>query len=264
MFRLSSLVLLGIASQALAQKGPGNLDVPADAKNLPLECQDILFEAGVTNEFKASKAYSNKFHVALKLSSTAKDAQDVLTLPALAGVKPTHSYTKEYDRGFVAPLTYEQACALDKDPRVGYVSACDSVECDPDTSPVAIGPPGSAGVTNAPSINGLQGECAKIIWYTLAGLDPRTVVPGEFVAITKVWVKPQDSDAFFNKFAGKVSDREAEAHGVYAGKWTPQQVCEIEKNPMVSYIDAQEPEGMGPPPGAGGPKGKGPGKGGRS
>jgi hypothetical protein len=117
MFKLSSLVLLGIASQALAQKG-GNLDVPSDAKNLPLECQDILFEAGVTNEFKASRAYSNKFHVALKLSSTPKDAKDVLALPILAGVKPTHSYTKEYDRGFVAPLTYEQACALDKDPRV--------------------------------------------------------------------------------------------------------------------------------------------------
>jgi hypothetical protein len=33
---------------------------------------------------------------------------------------------------------------------------------------------------------------------------------------------------------------------------------------MVSYIDAQEPEGMGPPgAGPGGPKGKGPGKGGR-
>jgi len=119
-------------------------------------------------------------------------------------------------------------------------------------------------VTNAPSVNGLQGACAKVIWYTLAGLDPRTVVPGEFVAITKVWVKPQDSDAFFNKFSGKLPNREAEAHGVYSGKWTPQQVCEIEKSPMVSYIDAQEPEGMGPPPGAGpGPKGKGPGKGGR-
>ena len=118
MFRLSSLVLLGIASQALAQKGQGNLDVPSDAKNLPLECQDILFEAGVTNEFKASKAYTNKFHVAMKLSSTAKDTQDVLALPVIAGVKPTHSYTKEYDRGFVAPLTYQQACALDKDPRV--------------------------------------------------------------------------------------------------------------------------------------------------
>jgi hypothetical protein len=118
-------------------------------------------------------------------------------------------------------------------------------------------------VTNAPKINGLSGECAKVIWYTLAGLDPRTVVPGEFVAITKVWVKPQDSDAFFNKFAGKIPNRDAEEHGVYTGKWTQQQVCDIEKNPMVSYIDAQEPEGMGPPGGAPGPKGKGPGKGGR-
>jgi len=266
MLRLSSLVLLGIASQALAQKGPGNLDVPADAKNLPLECQDILFEAGVTNEFKASRAYSNKFHVAMKLSSTAKDTQDVLALPVLSGVQPTHQYTKEYDRGFVAPLTYQQACALDKDPRVGYVSACDSVECDPDTAPVAIGPPGTAGVTNAPKISGLSSACAKVIWYTLAGLDPRTVVPGEFVAITKVWVKPQDSDAYFNNFAGKIANKEAEEHGVYTGKWTQQQVCDIEKNPMVSYIDAQEPEGMGPPGGQGGgpggPKGKGP-KGGR-
>jgi hypothetical protein len=110
--------LLGIASQTLAQ-GRGNIDVPADAKNLPLECQDILFDAGVTNEFKASKMYNNKFHVALKISTSAQDAKSVLTLPALAGVKPTHSYDKPYDKGFVAPLTYTQACALDKDPRVG-------------------------------------------------------------------------------------------------------------------------------------------------
>jgi len=259
MFKLS-LVLLGIASQAFAQKG-GNLDVPSDAKNLPLDCQDILFEAGVTNEFKASKAYTNKFHVALKLSATAQDATAVLA--TLGGVKPTHSYNKEYDRGFVAPLTYQQACALDKDPRVGYISACDSVECDPDNSPVAIGPPGTAGVTNAPKTTGLESACAKVIWYTLAGLDPRTVVPGEFIAITKVWVKPEESDAYFNKFANKISNKEAEAHGVYTGKWTQQEICEIEKNPMVSYIDAQEPEGSGPPQGgpSSGPKGKG--KGGR-
>ncbi len=124
-------------------------------------------------------------------------------------------------------------------------------------------------MTNAPKINGLPSACAKVIWYTLAGLDPRTVVPGEFVAITKVWVKPQDSDAYFSKFAGKLPNREAEEHGVYTGKWTQQEVCEIEKNPMVSYIDAQEPEGMGPPGAPPGPKGKGPqgkgpqGKGGR-
>jgi hypothetical protein len=118
MLRLSSLVLLGILSQVFAQRG--NLDVPADAKSLPLDCQDILFEAGVTNEFKASKAYSPNYHVALKLSSTAKDASDILTLPALQGVLPLHSYTKEYDHGFVAKLTYQQVCALDKDNRVFY------------------------------------------------------------------------------------------------------------------------------------------------
>lgn len=117
-------------------------------------------------------------------------------------------------------------------------------------------------MTNAPQISGLQEPCRSVIWYTLAGLDPRTVVPGEFIAMTKVWVKPQDSDAFFNKFAGKIPNKDAEEHGQYTGKWTYQQVCEIEKNPMVSFIDAQEPEGMGPPAGPGGPKGKGP-KGGR-
>jgi len=261
MLRLSSLVLLGVLSQVFAQKGPGGLDVPADAKSLPLDCQDILFEAGVTNEFKASKAYTTNYHVALKLSSTAKDASDLLTLPALQGVSPLHSYTKEYDLGFVAKLSYQQACAMDKDPRVGYISVCDSVECDPDTSPVAIGAPGTAGVTNAPSLTGLTSACAKVVWYTVAGLDPRTVVPGEFVAITKVWVPPKDSDTFFNKFSGKLSNAEAEAHGVYTGKWTPQELCEIEKNPMVSYVDAQEPL---PPSGAApAPKGKGP-KGGRS
>jgi hypothetical protein len=120
--------------------------------------------------------------------------------------------------------------------QVSYLSVCDAIECSPDNSPVAIGPPGTAGVVNAPSLTGLSSECAKVYWYVLAGLDPKTVVPGEFVAVTKAWVPPQDADAFFNKFSGKIPNAEAQAHGAYTGKWTPQQVCEIEKNPMVSVL----------------------------
>lgn len=116
--------LLGLVSQALCtpsgrvvkrQTTPAD-DVPEDAKKLPLDCQDVLFVAGMTAGFKASKSYTDEYFVQLKLSAGEKDVTDVVaTVP---GLKPNQLYTREFDRGFSGKLTYEQVCALDKDARV--------------------------------------------------------------------------------------------------------------------------------------------------
>jgi hypothetical protein len=97
-----------------------SLDVPADATKLPQDCQDSLFAAGVTAELKSSKAFTGEYFVQLKLSATEKDITDVLAQPTFKDVKMIHKYTKEYDRGFSAKLSYEQVCALDKDARVNH------------------------------------------------------------------------------------------------------------------------------------------------
>jgi hypothetical protein len=122
------LSLLGLVSQSLGalsdridrrQANPAS-DVPADAKTLPLDCQDSLFAAGVNAEFRNSKAFTGEYFVQLKLSATEKDIADVLAKPPLTDVKMIQKYTKEYDRGFSAKLKYEQVCALDQDARVSH------------------------------------------------------------------------------------------------------------------------------------------------
>jgi ADP-heptose:LPS heptosyltransferase len=118
--------LLGLVSQSLCtpndtierRQATVSDDVPTDAKKLPLDCQDSLYYAGMTAEFKASKAYTDEYFVQLKLSAGAKDVTDVLA--TMAGVKAIQTYTREDDRGFSAKLSYEQVCALDKDARVSY------------------------------------------------------------------------------------------------------------------------------------------------
>jgi hypothetical protein len=122
------LSLLGLISHSLCvlnsridrRQADPSLDVPTDAKKLPQACQDSLFAAGVSAEFKNSKAFTGEYFVQLKLSATAKDITDVLAQPPLTGVKMIQTYTKEYDRGFSAKLSYEQVCALDKDARVSH------------------------------------------------------------------------------------------------------------------------------------------------
>jgi hypothetical protein len=119
--------LLGLVSQSLStsvdrierRQAPAADDVPADAKKLPLDCQDSLYTAGMTAEFKASKAYTDEYFVQLKLSASAKDVTDILG--TVSGVKATQTYTREYDRGFAAKLSYEQVCSLDKDARVSHL-----------------------------------------------------------------------------------------------------------------------------------------------
>jgi hypothetical protein len=111
-----------VKRQAPAPKGQPqydpNRDVPADAKSLPADCQDTLYNAGVTAAFKASKAYTNEYFVSLKFYTSTKDTTEVLNLPLLRGVKPIQVYTKDYDKGFSAKLSYDQVCSLDKDARV--------------------------------------------------------------------------------------------------------------------------------------------------
>jgi hypothetical protein len=149
MFNLSRaftyLSLLGVVSQSLGSSGariqrrqtsgpsssagPSPFDLPADAKKLSNDCQDILYAAGVTAEFKASKANTDEYFVPLKLSATAKDVANILAIPSMRGVKAIQTYTKEYDRGFSAKLTYEQVCALYKDARVSILCSIVKEDC---------------------------------------------------------------------------------------------------------------------------------------
>lgn len=118
---LSCLLLLGLASAGSIERrqNPGPPPLPADAQGLPKDCQLSLLSAGVTAGFKASKDNTDEYIVNFKLSANPPDVQSVLALPALGGaVKPIQQYTREYDIGFSAKLTYPQVCAIDKDPRV--------------------------------------------------------------------------------------------------------------------------------------------------
>jgi len=114
MYSFQLLCLIAAISQSYAQ-APAD-DVPDDAKSLSTDCQDSLFMAGVTAAFKKSPKYSDKYDVELKLSATPKDLADVIA--SLKDVTPSLKYDVDYDRGFIAKLTYAQVCALDKDPRV--------------------------------------------------------------------------------------------------------------------------------------------------
>ena len=138
MFKLVIYIsILGVLSQSLCtstianqkrQANNPNDDVPADAKKLSADCQDILYTAGVTSGFRASKANSDEYFVGLKLSTTANDVKEILALPYMTGVKTIQTYTQDYDRGFTAKLTYQQVCSLDKEARVRY--RCSFVETE--------------------------------------------------------------------------------------------------------------------------------------
>jgi hypothetical protein len=78
----------------------------------------------------------------------------------------------------------------------------------------------------------LDPDCARVISYTIKN----AVGPyhkGLYLAVTKVWTTQGETDAFFAKFP-KTSTG-SEAIGYYGGKWTPQQLCEIEKSKLVSF-----------------------------
>jgi len=256
--------LLGVVSQSFGQApapGAGD-DIPADAKALSKDCQDSLYAAGITAAFRASKAFTGEYLTTLKLSATLKDVSDLLASPQFSSIKPIQRYTKEYDIGFSAKLTYQQVCALDKDGRVSAVVACERDRCMPDNSPPVPGP-GSANVQGAPNLAGLSPTCARVVWYTVTEFDPSTVDPGKYVAETKVWVPQRDSDAFFLKMPGIIRNPAAEADGFYAGKWTNAQLCEVEKSALVYHVEtmskpppkgSQQGQQQGPPKGG---KGKG-------
>jgi hypothetical protein len=114
--------LLGLVSQSFGQAPGAADDIPNDAKSLSKDCQDSLYAAGITAAFRASKAFTGEYLTTLKLSATLKDVADLLASPQFPNIRPIQRYTKEYDIGFSAKLTYQQVCALDKDQRVSLPS----------------------------------------------------------------------------------------------------------------------------------------------
>jgi hypothetical protein len=129
---ITYLSLLGAVSQTAATKqfarrqAPNGQidprdDIPADAKNLPNDCKAIIYGTGMTAAFKTSKPNPDTYFVQLKFSTTA---QDVPAVAGLVNVKTINVYTKDWDRGFTAKLSYDQVCKLDKDARV---SRCHSI-----------------------------------------------------------------------------------------------------------------------------------------
>ncbi|KAF2674672.1 hypothetical protein BT63DRAFT_408837 [Microthyrium microscopicum] len=237
------LAILGSVSHVLGQQGAapsGPPPLPADAQSLPADCKAILSHAG-------TKSSGEEHFVSFKLSATAADVSSVLGLPALSGVKAIQSYTQDFDRGFTAKLTYQQICAVDKDPKVAIVLACDAQLCAPAKTPDKPVPgPGSAGIKGAPDTTGLNAQCAKVVWYTVTEYDPATIDPGKYVAETKIWVLQKEADAFFLGLPGIIRNQAAEADGFYAGKWTNQQLCDIEKSGLVSRVETMELPGAAP------------------
>jgi hypothetical protein len=120
MLSLRVILLLGTVYQTYAQWVGEH--IPEDAKSLPKDCQDSIFNTGMTAEFKNSTYFSDTYDVVLKVSTTAKDLAAVLS--TLQGVNPSSKYDTEFDRGFRAKLSYSQVCALDKDPRVRIWNQC--------------------------------------------------------------------------------------------------------------------------------------------
>jgi hypothetical protein len=113
--------------------------------------------------------------------------------------------------------------------------ACDAQLCAaakaPEKPPLG---PTSTGVKGAPDVKGLSESCAKVVWYTVMEYDPASVDPGKYVAETKIYVSQKEADAFFLSLPGIIRNQAAEADGFYAGKWTNAQLCDIEKNAIVS------------------------------
>jgi len=252
--------LLGVLSQSLASSnivnqkrqasGPSSAadDVPADAKRLPMDCQDILYSAGVTAGFKASAANIDNYFVGLKLSTTAKDVTDVLALPYMKGVKAIQTYTQDYDRGFVAKLTYDQVCSVYKEARISTVQVCEGNACAPEQPPAKKlpGPSKNSGIQGAPDITGLSEQCARTVWYTNLEYNPATTDTGKYDALTKVHVSQKDADAFFASQPGTIRNATAESHGWYAGKWSYTQLCDIEKSALVSRVETVPKPGLAP------------------
>jgi hypothetical protein len=248
------------ATPAAAPAAPSEpvVEVPADAKKLPKQCQDILVFSGMTAAFKASPANTGEYLVQLKISATATDVATILALPVLKGVKAINTYTKEYDRGFTAKLSYEQVCALDKEARVSHhaiplttpqltwlspsikisiILVCNGKICAPETAAnTLIGPSANSGLAGAPDVSKLPEQCARVVWYTVTEYAVETIDPGKYEARTKVWVTRADADAFFAKIPGYVKNEIEEDSGYYSGSWTHEQLCEIEKSPLVSFV----------------------------
>lgn len=62
-----------------------------------------------------------------------------------------------------------------------------------------------------------------------------TIIAGQYIALTKIWVTTEAADAFFAKLPSMKTGDEQGGH--YGGKWTPQQLCDVEKSGLVSCVD---------------------------
>jgi hypothetical protein len=105
--------------------------------------------------------------------------------------------------------------------------------CEPDTEPSSI--PRFSDVAK------LSEACASVVWYMYltTGATPFYYVPETFRAGTKPWVNKTEADKFFKTKKGTISKTKA---GIYTGKWSLQDLCDIEKHEMVSprpYISLQ-------------------------
>jgi len=242
------LALLGMVSlssssslnRRQAESSDPSLDVPEDAKSLPKDCQDILFVAGVNAAFKAGKNYTDEYVVSLKLSTTADDVTNILAAPYMAGVTPKYVYTREFNRAIIAKLTYQQVCSLDRDARVTVVLVCEPDLCQaepPPTKDTRPGPSLNSGLEGAPDVSGLTPECARVVWYTITDYSPSSFIPGMYEAWAKIWPTKAEVDAYFEKQPGTIRNAAREARGYYQGNWTYPQLCEIEKNVLVSRVE---------------------------
>lgn len=119
MLNYRNIVLLAVAALAYAQAATPQDDVPDDAASLSNECKDILFASGMSKSFKSSPNYTDSYDVELKLSATSADLEDVIKKTK---VTPTLKFDTDSDRGFVAKLSYQQVCDLDKESKVCIAS----------------------------------------------------------------------------------------------------------------------------------------------
>jgi hypothetical protein len=117
------------------------------------------------------------------------------------------------------------------------ISVCERDLCAPSNPASKIpGPSEASTVKGAPNLSGLSESCARVVWYTVTEANPATIDPGKYEAKIKMWVEQKDADAFFLPMAGLIRNTTNESHGYYTGKWSNSQLCDIEKNRLVSSL----------------------------
>jgi hypothetical protein len=116
------------------------------------------------------------------------------------------------------------------------ISVCELDLCVAESSVSELPAPSTnSAIKGAPNISGLPESCARVVWYTITESDPATIDPGKYIAKIKMWVEQKDADAFFLPLPGLIRNATLESRGYYRGTWSNTQLCDIEKNRLVSY-----------------------------